>query len=675
MAVEKMKLVSSIFLKQDIEPVLDELILSGSLHLTGESLTENFTMQVLETRNLDLVKKLNLDTSVIRPFTETAPVDYNFFRDRFASMFEFLNINVNSALKSNFEKLDTGVNLNDFYKLNDEFEALKSDFETALSKKKHTKNLFNISSYLMTGGAKNTKISSINDMKYINYIIGKMPKPAFENLRANYENIDYVVIHLGPDITDHDSSQMEMVSFFYYKGQEAELDNLLKSFNFENLDISEFKSIEEGTLESFHEKIIELEKSSAEDVANTEKEKAAFLEKHAFEIINYFYKFKILEKASAVKAYIIQTERFFIITGFVPESKANSLQSRLLTSVPDMVFAMEDASVVSNLVKIPTKLKNPPLIRPFEALVNMYSVPDYKEHDPTAFLAITYMLLFGMMFGDLGQGLVFFAVGTFLKKKIGEVAGIVQSIGISSSIFGLLYGSVFGLENIIPALFIRPMENVTTILIISIILGVALLSIAYFVGFSNLAKQGEKSALLLSKNGIAGFVFYIAFLTFILNFVLGKNLGSDISGLIKLLTVAIMIISGFLMTMETELAPKIFKADIYAQPKEKSSGVEKGFELFETIMSYFSNTLSFIRVGAFAINHVGLFMAFHSLGQMTGSAVVNVIMIILGNIVILVLEGLIVSIQAIRLEYYELFSKYFKGDGVMYDPVKIMKTF
>ena len=93
--------------------------------------------------------------------------------------------------------------------------------------------------------------------------------------------------------------------------------------------------------------------------------------------------------------------------------------------------------------------------------------------------------------------------------------------------------------------------------------------------------------------------------------------------------------------------------------------------MFETVMGFFSNTLSFIRVGAFAINHVGLFMAFHALGQMLGSSIGNIFMIVLGNIFIVCLEGLIVFIQAIRLEYYELFSKYFNGEGINYEPLKV----
>ena len=133
-----------------------------------------------------------------------------------------------------------------------------------------------------------------------------------------------------------------------------------------------------------------------------------------------------------------------------------------------------------------------------------------------------------------------------------------------------------------------------------------------------------------------------------------------------------MIITSIFMFMKPKLAEKFEKnSDSESVHEEEFSPVESGFELFETVMGFFSNTLSFIRVGAFAINHVGLFMAFHALGQMIGNSVGNVMMIVLGNIVILVLEGLIVFIQAIRLQYYELFSKYFTGEGIDYDPIHV----
>ena len=363
-----------------------------------------------------------------------------------------------------------------------------------------------------------------------------------------------------------------------------------------------------------------------------------------------------------------QSKNCVLLSAFVPESKIDEIKNLIeKTSESALVYFSEDVAVPS-IFKIPIKLKNNFILRPFEALVKMYSIPDYKEADPTPFFAITYMLLFGMMFGDVGQGLVFVIAGNLLARKVGETAKIIQRIGLSSVFFGFMYGSVFGIEDILPAILLRPMEDINTILIGTITIGIIMIIVAYFIGFYNLKARNDIGNLYFDKNGISGFIFYIAFLLLILNItVLKSYVGESILSMLVIISVAIMIITSTLMFMKPKLAEKFEKYE----HKEEFSPVESGFEMFETIMGFFSNTLSFIRVGAFAINHVGLFMAFHALGQMIGTGVGNVIMIVLGNIVILGLEGLIVFIQAIRLEYYELFSKYFRGDGIIYSPLHV----
>jgi V/A-type H+-transporting ATPase subunit I len=98
---------------------------------------------------------------------------------------------------------------------------------------------------------------------------------------------------------------------------------------------------------------------------------------------------------------------------------------------------------------------------------------------------------------------------------------------------------------------------------------------------------------------------------------------------------------------------------------------EQFFELIETFISMFSNGLSFVRVGAFTLSHVGLFVAFHTLAEMIGGTTGTVSMAFVGNLLIIVLEGLVVFIQGLRLMYYELFSKYFIGEGRLFKALKL----
>ena len=493
--------------------------------------------------------------------------------------------------------------------------------------------------------------------------IGEISKSAWLKLKANYENIKVLVIHLDSN------SFGETVMVFTPKIYEDETVHLLRSMSFNEIELPK---VDFSFRELINNKIMQLEDLEKEQ-EEIKKEKEVFKETYMQEILSLYYRYKIIEKIELVESHMVMSKNFAMLSGFVPESKTAVLKSKIEKISSDAIVRFNDSDDVPEIFKIPTMLKNNPIVSPFETLVKMYSVPNYKEVDPTPFFAITYMILFGMMFGDIGQGLVFVICGVLLSSKIGSVAKIVQRIGVSSMIFGVLYGSIFGMEDLIPALLIRPMENINTILLVSIGIGVVFMTISYFIGFYNLKLRKEYARLYFDKNGIAGFVFYSGFLLLLINMAyLGNKVDVNTSSMLTILSTAMMIITSIFMFMKPKLAEKFEKnSDSESVHEEEFSPVESGFELFETVMGFFSNTLSFIRVGAFAINHVGLFMAFHALGQMIGNSVGNVMMIVLGNIVILVLEGLIVFIQAIRLQYYELFSKYFTGEGIDYDPIHV----
>jgi V/A-type H+-transporting ATPase subunit I len=227
-------------------------------------------------------------------------------------------------------------------------------------------------------------------------------------------------------------------------------------------------------------------------------------------------------------------------------------------------------------------------------------------------------------------------------------------------IFGVLYGSVFGKEDIIPAVFMSPMENIQTMLIYGIGIGVILIIMAMILNIRNGMKNKDKRKIFFDTNGIAGLIFYVSVLVVGIYFLVkGKMIAS--MGVLSIFVVLPLLAIMF----KGVLGEKIFKE----KDEEKSSLVEKIFEVIELLLSFASNTISFVRIAAFAINHVGLCMAVYILSNMlsgTGSFIVSVI----GNIIIIVLEGLIVGIQVLRLEYYELFSRFYTGNGKEYKPLR-----
>lgn len=359
-----------------------------------------------------------------------------------------------------------------------------------------------------------------------------------------------------------------------------------------------------------------------------------------------------------------EEEVFYIICGWMSEEDAAALKKEIEGDAN--TFFVEEDGEESAFQEPPTKLKNPRFLRPFEMFTKMYGLPGYNEMDPTVFIAITYTLIFGIMFGDVGQGLVLLIGGTLLFKfKKIDLAAIISCAGIFSTIFGFLYGSVFGFEDILEAVWLHPkaatMEvpivgQLNTVFVVTIGFGMALILLTMVFHMINAAKEKNLGSLLFDTNGVAGLVFYGAVVAVILLFMQGKTLPATgvllVMFILPLLAICLKEPLGNLVERKAEI-----------MPKEKGMFVvQTFFELFEVLLSYFSNTLSFIRVGAFAVSHAAMMEVVLTLaGAESGS--VNWIVIVLGNIAVCGLEGLIVGIQVLRLEYYEMFSRFYKGTG------------
>ncbi len=400
------------------------------------------------------------------------------------------------------------------------------------------------------------------------------------------------------------------------------------------------------------------------------KEKEKQFVKHNFDKIQRLYKsLEIQVKANKIKENSIAGNNLAYLCGWVPEGKLQTFKENLYNRENLLIILEKNIDAFEKPIVPPTILKNNWLFRPFEKVVKMYGLPTYGEIDPTSFLAITYMILFAAMFGDLGQGLVLMLFGLLLKnKRINKrpiLGALLIRLGITSSIFGILYGSFFGFENIIPALLIRPMGNIILTLIIAVIFGIFLLSISYILSFINKIKNNNLEEGLFGKEGACGFLLYLSILALAIE---------------KLTKNSFYINMFFMVIIATLILTLLFKEPMTNLIKRKNYlynesivdyYIEAFFSLIEAFIGFFSNTISFIRVGAFAINHVGLFMAFSTLALMINNTFFSICIYILGNIVILTLECVVVFIQGLRLEYYELFGKFYDGAGVDYDPISL----
>lgn len=376
-------------------------------------------------------------------------------------------------------------------------------------------------------------------------------------------------------------------------------------------------------------------------------------------IDNLSHSLDYYEKSDELVSKMAKGDKYFYLSGWVPDSKIDEFT--------DFSDKYEDTTVTvkkDTNQSPPTKLKNNKLFRPFEFLVNMYGAPNYNEIDPTPFFAISYMLLYGMMFGDLGQGLVFVLLSFLVDKKNKTFGALLRRIGFSACFFGIMYGSIFGIETLIPALLIKPFDNIMKVLIASVAFGIGLLVIAYFMGIYNkLVKQKNIEEGIFGKEGIAGLMMMTSFVLLILNI-------TNVSPLPKAVGLVMLILSIVMIVFSKPIAAKIEKRDHTYESTAFDYYVESSFSIIEALLSVFSNLVSFTRVGAFAINHVGLYMAFEVMSEIAGGGIKGLIILILGNILIIGLEGMIVFIQGLRLEFYEMFSKYYQGNGRKFRPIK-----
>ncbi len=377
-----------------------------------------------------------------------------------------------------------------------------------------------------------------------------------------------------------------------------------------------------------------------------------------------------------------QTHATALATGWVPKRELHRLQ-KLVDNERRWVLQTEEIPYEKAKDEdgntMPSRLHNPAFFRSFEGLVHLYGVPRYGGFDPTVLFSLSFILLFGVMFGDLGHGFVLFLAGLALVAWPGLRAGwrrtgrIFLTVGTSSMVFGCLYGSFFGYENIIPALWFHPINQINRILGYSIVLGIGIIILGIIINIWTKFIQRRYVELVFERFGALGLWFYLgALLAVYLN-----TKGVSIS---PWLILVMMFLPLFLMPLERPL--KRF-ADRHKQhPKQAEEGggalvtfLITGVDIFETMIVYLSNTISFVRVAAFALNHVALSVAIFQIGDMLRALPAGNVFYILtvagGNLMILVLEGGVVAIQALRLEFYEFFSKFFEAEGTAFAPLKL----
>jgi len=369
-------------------------------------------------------------------------------------------------------------------------------------------------------------------------------------------------------------------------------------------------------------------------------------------------------------AKFLQTDYAYYITGWVPLAQVESLEQELCGNDArgiEVEHEVAEEVLSEHDVEAPTKLSHPAWMEPFQNLVNLYGWPRYEGLDPTPFLMLTFVPLFGMMFGDVGQGLVLvlaglgFLLGSRRMRELGSVGGLLLWCGLGGMVFGALYGSVFGMETIIPALWVRPLENPVALIRVGIFVGIVCVTLGLVLNIVQGIKRRDWRETLFGQWGFLSMIFYYSALPLAWAFATGRELPVGAVAIVLLLILPLVgIVVGGKLTAR------------FAKKKgEEHEGImELIFRPLEMMIGFLTHTVSFVRAAAFGLSHAALLSAVYITADTLGGVVgVKEANIVLGNILVIALEGLIVFIQCMRLEYYEFFSKFFLDQGRRYEPL------
>ncbi|MFA5698043.1 MAG: V-type ATPase 116kDa subunit family protein, partial [Candidatus Izemoplasmatales bacterium] len=562
---------------EDFHPVFSSKIVETVHGLTSFSPDNACTGIISELAQLE--REFNLDL----PNLEVRSTDYDFEK------FHQTITESHNLLKEYLEKIK-------------EDQALIAKYQEALTQVKNIESL-------------DVSLDDIFSCRYVYARAGRLPIDSVEKLKY-YRNRPFVFKSFSND------QSFSWCMYFTTPEYEREIDNIFSSLFFERIRIPDFVH---GTPEKAEETLqTEINRLNG-DIETKNQELQAMTDDYSRRLSTLKGQLLFLNRIFEAKRYVVGLGDRFTISGFTEVANVDKVKNQF-AGIDDLEIEVRPPGSDKRIMP-PTKLKNGWFSRPFSIFVEMYGVPAYGGIDPTPFFAITYCLLFGVMFGDLGQGLLLALFGLILakwkKSKLGEIA---IRIGLFSAFFGLLYGSFFGNEEILTPFYTdvlhmasKPIEimdsgSTMTLLIGALSIGALLIILAIGMGiYTNLRKRKYIEAFF-SHNGFAGLIFYVYVLVALALSMLG--LGNILTWPFLIPFIGVPLI---LIFMKEPIARKHEGKKMF--PSGIGGFVMEGFfELFDVVLSYVTNTMSFMRVGGFILSHAGMMLVVTSLMEMVGNS-------------------------------------------------------
>ncbi len=508
-------------------------------------------------------------------------------------------------------------------------------------------------------------LASLRDLSFLHAQVGIVPAANLDRFNSSLLHVPHVIMNLGEEPSG------TLVALFGSAKDREILERAANSAYMNPISIPEgYRGTPAAIVRTLEE---EIEQAQAEKAAS-DQEIARLREQWGRTLE------ELLWRARSDLSLLRAADRFgqvrdtYLVAGWVPTQRVDEI----VRLVQDLTSGRVEVDIASaeqagDASMIPTTLSNRGLFKAFQGLVTNYAFPAYSEIDPTPLVAISFVVMFGLMFGDVGHGLVLVLAGLLAisgkvaaLKSLGGLAPILVASGISATVFGFLYGSIFGIEDLLPAIWLRPLEDIMSILLATVALGVVISVVGFAANIGNGLHARDWRRALFDRYGAAGLWFYLGLIGVVLAVATGTTLPSGLIPAVLIPPVLLIMLGEPLANLIARRRPLIHEGvGLYL--------ITSFFELFEALIGYLSNSLSYVRLGAFAVAHGGLMSVFLILAGMAGgpSSPLYWLIAAIGNVFVIGFEGLIVGIQTLRLEYYEFFSKFFTGGGLPYHPLEL----
>ncbi|RLE61099.1 MAG: hypothetical protein DRJ35_01435 [Thermoprotei archaeon] len=620
------------------EPFLASLLRYNRFYLIRKSLQYLVEKKVVQ----------NLPESWIAIFIGEEKVVQNLISDTefYKASIETFNINSEKVVAFVLEEEKTFENISnigekypliryyltpqDIKKINEEIKELEEDIERAA--------IVLIAFFILDGIRKRKvsirKLAELIDRKDISELVNKL-------LMIKEGKIE--------PRTLAEEKRYEMLKEILDKADEA---------TFKLREISEDIKTDLELIAAGNEKIIEVYIQKSKEVLNN---------------IEYILSYEVIVEAmykaqpSISELRIFRNRRIALAEGYVPAKYKNQFVEIVKKKVPRILyFKIKDVEFGE---KAPTYVEHKGWLKYVYSLTAMLGTPSYWEINPTLILTVLFVIMYGMMFGDIGQGFLIFLFGLWLLKTKYRIFGIseegAQSLGalatlsgISSIIFGILYGFIIFLKPLSEhPILLSPLHNINEIITIALIFGVIQLLLSMTLNTINNLRIRDFGGAIFSGTALMGIIYYLSGIYIVYhlainNFNLGILSNPSIQPAIYTLLLSIGAIIGY----------GVYE---FIHTKNSEKLMHAISEILEMVIAYPANSLSYIRLAAFAMAHE----AFGVLAEIMATFAGEIVSYLVANFLVLAIEALAVGIQSLRLIYYEFSTKFFKGEGIPFEPI------